>query len=339
MLKQVILHIGAGKCGSSALQQFLSFNPVLETTDGKKVLYGTIGANGNLLTGELIADCAITSPTEYLSCKILKNCNQEVFESNFRESLKNVDAEMLVLSCEGWNREAKEAEQLFRVLASYKVIVLMYVRPPVDWVNSAWWQWGAWTKSDFTRWLNKAVNSTKWVEQIEEWKKVGFVDKLLVRVLPKDIIQDFAKIVKLNIPSKENHIVNKSLPDIVLRVYQMRNTLRPSAHNSKMDFSLSKYLKTQGKPAWVLSQENVEYIIEQTRSANCELLDFFNEAIREKVKKSPAWWNADYYKDRKRSDPLNSELSQNELLDLLEDSFTALHKLDLENKELKKQLS
>jgi len=49
VVTNVILHIGAGKCGSSALQTVLSQNPELGISRDGSVRYASIQSNGELL--------------------------------------------------------------------------------------------------------------------------------------------------------------------------------------------------------------------------------------------------------------------------------------------------
>jgi hypothetical protein len=50
----VVLHIGGGKCGSSAIQTALTRQPVLSKEDGGRVGYGFIDNSGRLFHGAQI---------------------------------------------------------------------------------------------------------------------------------------------------------------------------------------------------------------------------------------------------------------------------------------------
>jgi hypothetical protein len=51
-MSQVILHIGASKCGSSALQTMFTEHPVLERRDGTRVAYAAVDGQGSVRHGE-----------------------------------------------------------------------------------------------------------------------------------------------------------------------------------------------------------------------------------------------------------------------------------------------
>ena len=338
MSKKIILHIGAGKCGSSALQTFLSHNPVLKTHDEKVVVYTVVNRDGVLYPPKTIKKQVRTSETNYCSSVLLRNCNEATFKVNFRKSLARFNCDTLVLSCEGWRNDAQYAAALLSELKDFDVTVIMYVRPPVEWINSAWWQWGAWTNTEFHNWKTHAIQDTKWVTSIKEWQHVSFLNRLIVRVLPEDIIIDFCQLLNINAEKISMVVANQSLPDTLLRVFQQRKSLRSDPYDSKIDATLSKRLKAKGNPAWVLWPKTIESILAETKDANQELLAYFDEQTREAVLNSPEWWDSAHYNDKKTQNADGCTPNIEQLLDLLEDSLSALHKADLEITQLRKRL-
>ena len=60
--------------------------------------------------------------------------------------LDAVEVDTLVLSSEGWLPQASLFERAFRIWQK-PMRVIAYVRPQANYLNAAWWQWGAWRMS------------------------------------------------------------------------------------------------------------------------------------------------------------------------------------------------
>jgi len=144
-----ILHIGAGKCGSSSLQSSLSrTGKQLCTSDNIHFEYVAIRDNGEIFRSEDIQ--LYLQNTGYPSISSFDITSQSIDKVgiSLAASQLNVIAEQdvnPVLSCEGWTSRATmfQEQQILEKLG-LQPSVIMFVRPPLDWINSAWWQWGAW---------------------------------------------------------------------------------------------------------------------------------------------------------------------------------------------------
>ncbi len=158
-------HIGAGKCGSSAIQSCLSQHPVLQRKEGGELDYRVICQTG-ILRGNDVRQALRRLPTGYypsMTAVRVAEMSEKVF-SNAVGAVQRARVP-IVFSFESWLHEmSNNPDQRARMMELFsgggtrKVKLIAYVRPLVKWINSAWWQWGAWTPGiDFDDWLEGAL--------------------------------------------------------------------------------------------------------------------------------------------------------------------------------------
>ena len=345
---KTLLHIGAGKCGSSALQRFLSMNPVLPLRNGGHLVYAVILHNGDVMTGKQVHRSAdgtgmqmerrpitpglllhkgrrlisaavrrnrpvLSGPqvrrrarrtiSGYVSSAPLSHISQNL--SNFRVPGVGKN-DVVVLSCEGWRKEFDRLKTQDALAAFGQVDALMYVRPQTEYINSAYWQWGAWSDRPFDDWFAGALDDGKWARAAQAWNACDRVNDFAVRVVPDDVVTDFLEFVGAEPSVFENldgKRLNSGLSDTILRVMQRHRELRPSSHESYIDFVLEKHFgHLPGKPAWVLSPEHIEAIITRTRSDNETLQTLMSEDQAQAMQADRKWWEV-VAPDRKLADP------------------------------------
>lgn len=337
---RIILHIGAGKCGSSAIQEHFSHHPVLELAKSKVFNYGALEANGTITTGPTLRKKAEVSPFDYISSINLKSLDlkQDEILRNLTASLKQISkrCELLLLSNEGWHQESELFAWFNEAFAAYPVDVVFVVRPPVFWLNSAWWQWGAWTGASVERWIHQNIKNVCWSHFAKAWSALECVQTFEVVPLRGNILSYFYQ--KIGLPNEPATLSNKSLPDSILRVYQHRPELRPSPHESKLDFSLARHLPCQGKPDWVIPRPTIWKIISSTHTSNQELLEYMSSEDAAFVNEDSRWWGRGFYADFTHAPSEAQQVPQEDLYQLLADAYKAIQKLDLDNKTLRAKL-
>ncbi|MFW6028295.1 MAG: hypothetical protein ACOC9Q_02090, partial [bacterium] len=199
-MAKAIVHIGAGKCGSSAIQASLSAVPQLANRTGTEFRYVVADANFRMLPVCEIVKRATLSRSGYVKSpnpRRLCDMTGEVWSTLCASLEADIAAgRILVLSSEDYFMASElfaEAHLFDRLGAS--ATILAYVRPQVDYLNSAWWQWGAWTGERFDRWLAKRLGRAAWARHIVRWKDVPGVQDIIIRPLPKDVVSDFYECV------------------------------------------------------------------------------------------------------------------------------------------------
>jgi len=341
-ITRAILHIGAGKCGSSALQEYLSQSIDLKDSQNNRAVYGVLRPDGTIITRNVVSELALKSVFQYASSPNLKNIKGPDAAAKSLASLEKIDADTLILSSEGWINDPEAAAEKLSWLSKYDVEIVVYVRPPVLWLNSAWWQWGAWSNVDFDQWINSSESMTYWAVFLKRWENLPFINKMSVRLLPKNIVADFLTLTDLHENSTTNSnsetISNVSLPGSVLRVYQKYRELRPSPHESNIDFSLSRRLSgIKQSPDWVINSEKIEAIISNTNVHNEKLKGYFDTTQLASFNSDSRWWSADAFQTQAA---ISSErkITEDEMQEIVVQSFHSLHQAELEIIELKNRL-
>lgn len=329
--KSIILHIGASKCGSSALQTELSASPTIHRTDKSQINYAVFDIkNSRIIDKERIrSSIGIHGYKSSPNAEGLISADLE----KIKEYISGYPTDLL-FSSEGWLLQTSQWDKILKKL-DLNVHVVVYVRPLVPVLNSAWWQWGAWSDQAFDDWVKNRLNGDLWGERVKKWAQLEHVSSLTVRPVPADIVTDFYEEV-LQAP-KPNVVTrpNPSLPGPVLRLFQRNRSLRPSAHASRMDFALSDVISMEDAPIWVLNKNLIEKILTRTRKDNELLMSFMNESASRYVRDDPRWWSASAYEDKIAETPYEQPISPKKLEEMCVKMAHAIYELKL--KQLRKK--
>lgn len=309
-MADVVLHIGAGKCGSSAIQTALTRNPALRKDNGSFLVYGVIDANGQLLRGAQLQPttnirgyCASEGPLHRFDEQRLVNISCQ---------LADVKAETIVFSNESWLHQSKRLTAVLPYFGK-PVRIVAYVRPPVSFLNSAWWQWGAWQDMRLEDWVKQRLRSTFWDIPLRSWTQNPHVCELIIRPLKEDIVGDFFALLGVTKNRPANVQINSGLPAPILRLFQKHSQLRK---NSQIDFVLAKRLQSNGSAPWVLHRDAVRFILKKTKAHNHELLKLLAPDTAQEILEDARWWRASAFADRKveASGPVEADATEIEKL-------------------------
>lgn len=298
-MKKLFIHAGFGKCGSSSIQKFLSHSEKFTCANQQEELvYAACLADQQLVFGKNLTTLASRSDNGYRASvpfSSMKMPPNDYFNAVGEQLLRLLQQHPVVLSQEGWGNQIKEWKQIsFFSQHQIDVTFIFYIRPPVTWINSAWWQWGAWHDCNFDDWVNQVITNVKFSETLTAFKALNWVSKVHIRLLASDLLDDFSHLLQLDRQSYQSQqtISNKSLPNGILRLYQQHRRLRPAPHTSGIDFTLEKYLKLDGKADWVLAKEQIQHIIDETRASNLALIDLIDEDCKAAFLADCRYWQS-----------------------------------------------
>lgn len=299
-MKKLYIHVGFDKCGSSSIQTFLSHSDVFKCVDGDGLVYAALSFD-RVIHGKELVRRANNSHHGYLASvtwEMIKQSPDEYLDEIGGQILALLDNQHLVLSHEAWNHELPYWSRInFFEKHQLDVTFIFYIRPPVAWMNSAWWQWGAWSGYEFDQWMPRVANAVKYIDRIRGFNDIHWVSDVKVRLLDSDLLCDFAKILQLEKQSYQQFPTsNKSLNNGLLRLFQNHRYLRNETA-SAIDFVLDKQLKLDGRPDWVLNQQHIKDIIDQTRESNLALLEFLDDESQVKLLADPRYWESEAFAD------------------------------------------
>lgn len=297
--KPLVLHIGAGKCGSSSLQASLSAQPVLHGADGRTYEYFAIIGGGKVLRGNDITANARSSIHSYTSSIDLGAPQNAAHIAQGLKTILAFEGENIpLLSNEGWvNRPKVFAEEIIPHLGRCDIRAILYIRPPLDWLNSAWWQWGAWTGLDFETWATASSRHILWARLVRLWHEMDNVSQVDIRLATTDVVADLGGVLKADLPKAE--IANSSSDRLYLRMLQRHRVLRPDPHQSALDFVFGKWAPGPKEPTpWVIPEDFGTQVLEKARPNYETLLRRVSPEIAQQIKDDPRWWSYEPYCDR-----------------------------------------
>ncbi len=249
--RKIILHIGAGKTGSSAIQRFLDLNVDALRRENIVVPDNDLALTGRACGNHVRIFRAWTeNPVE--GREALEAAMQAIFESVG-------DAATILLSAENLAAQ-KVAPSLFEGLVkNHDVAVILYIRRQDEFILSAWQQWAVKVQHDFLAWLIAATGSLgDWKTHLTNWERVIPREQITVRIFDRtrlengDVIADFFKVLGLSTPFEAfaypEKEANPSFDDAVMDLVGGNKAVFKDAHDNRFqefirDVTGDRYIK------------------------------------------------------------------------------------------------
>ena len=325
MDKKIYLHIGFNKSGSSALQAFLSLNPEFKASVFQEnFLYCVFNPDGSISSRKKIA--GLTTSLDLSYSAIFKTADL----SKTKHDLDNIFSAGYtpIFSHEDWGLRFSEFEQSnFFIELGCSAHLIVYVRPQVEWLNSAWWQWFAWGSHHSPKDVLgiSGCDHILWADYIEKWKNVPGVKSVAVRLLDKDIIEDFMNLLSIpkNPEIKYPARINVGLSPTHIKLL-MRNPEIRGVHGAEVDGIFSEILHFDGSSPWVIDKELIGEVISVTHTGNLKLLSMLDESSRKVMENDSRWWSPEFYSKRHPFSKKDMELDKEELLAIADQIMPAV---------------
>ncbi|MCA8884191.1 MAG: hypothetical protein KDA50_10685 [Rhodobacteraceae bacterium] len=321
MEEDIVLHVGAPKCGSSSLQATLSEAPDFQSRSNHPYSYVALTPQGRLLRSEKLTSSAHRTVFGYAASPDIAPDDTPAWLSQGADPIRQLVEEGItpILSAEGWiNRAKRFREAEFLTGAKLTAHVIVFIRPPMEWLNSAWWQWGAWSNTTVERFVRANVEAARWNMLVTSWLRLPGVKKVTVRLADSDSVKGFFDILDVEPPVQKR--TNSGIP-ASLRYFMTRNReFRASPHEPATEFAAARQLNWTEPTPWVIDTPLAGFVIRHLTQANKNLLDKFSAEDRAKVEQDPRWWDLDLYSARALANPADFSTSQ-----ALRDLATAMH--------------
>ena len=269
MNPRLILHIGANKTGSSAIQTFLRLNWKLLRSIGYFVPDRNLGASED-----------VTGDHGICLQEYFNRSDHAALDAPIKILLRN-DAKTIVISAE--NLSNGQNFLLFeKLVRGVDCRVVLYIRRQDDFITSSWHQWNSKIEPDFNAWLILALQRLgHWQRCIAGWESVVGAGNVIPRIFQRsdlvrgDVVDDFISLLTFDNPFPEFarpvSLINPSYSDVITSIVSGSKFLFANEHDNKfydMVHKLTGDAYVGKRKVSLLSPAQREKIIEYYRPQN-----------------------------------------------------------------------
>lgn len=307
---RAILHVGAPKCGSSALQRALSAQPELRGADGRRHIYmaGRVTEDGLVpVTGRRLAAMMRHSVHGYLSWpNVSRQDDQPAYWAQVGAGIaaQTRAGRVPILSSEGWIAHADQAPALAAAAGLETLDAIVFVRPPLDWLNAAYWQWGIWHTGFFhnrqvERWLERARYDVG--PHVAAWARAPNV-RLAVDSARADVVAGFA--ARYGLPLQAGDQVNSAPPPALTGFFLRNRRFRPTPHDSAAEFVVQRWCQfAPSDKLWAFLPRFAQEVWPRLQDDVARMMEALPPETAERLLAEPGWTSLDPYWARMKAGP------------------------------------
>ena len=303
----LVLHVGGPKAGSSALQYDFTWNPrrPAHGRPGVTYEYVALTARGQLRRGPGLEEMASRFAAHYANSAAIESlfalpaarlggCIAELHAMR-REGI------VPVLSYELWLHADPALVARFVTALDAPLEIVAYVRDPVSWLTSAYWQRHEAEATTIDDWLAAMLPLTRWADHLAVWREQPAVKRLIVRPVAGSVASDFCRVLGCA-PSADDIRHNVALPGPFAR-FLSRYSLPSTTSVSELKFAWWRWVRSADNGAdpvaglgplpRVIGQEQLDTILAATADASRRLLALCDPETTAALEADRRWWSAD----------------------------------------------
>jgi hypothetical protein len=282
--QRIIIHAGFAKCGSASIRTAL-FQNFRELQKHHVFVF-----DKDLRIARTAADLVGTPIWSLVEARKKSENLAQRLADEIASVIKHKTHHLAILSAE--NLANPGMNELFAGLDSqFEVWVVFYLRPQLEWIPSAWKQWGLKQGVSLSDFVSQCINAYRpsFKLAIDAWKSALPAAKVHVRFLIPELlhegnpVQDFFKLIGL--PEDRYEVEceprNPSLDVSILHVLSKNPHLFSGVHDNTLTLALTRALskKFRSKNIPMLSPEQEARIEERFRDENLWLLKTYCDRI------------------------------------------------------------
>ncbi|MGF6645081.1 hypothetical protein [Paraburkholderia sp. GAS82] len=289
-MQKLIIHIGAGKCGSSAIQAYLGANaaslraqgvliPGLDLTMNASIAGQQINFFLNLVNASPSAQ-APHQPTRLDAVSIVRRRLAALKEEMIRSNLHT-----LVISAENLSVQHAFSSLFAEEKAHFDVHIVAYIRRQDEYLSSAWGQWYVKAYESIDEYLAARVPvDGDWYAMLSPWLRDFGRDRVHVRRFDRksmyntDVVDDFITITGLPVDASHKRVgvINESNDErLIALAHHVRDEFS-SIHDTSFYDVMNGVLGKENRP-----KKSKPYLFDRT--TRLRILDAY-AGSNEKVK-------------------------------------------------------
>ncbi|MCF6303759.1 MAG: hypothetical protein L3J33_00105 [Rhodobacteraceae bacterium] len=263
-MKKIIIHIGAAKCGSSAIQNFIALNR------------NELAKKGVLVPSQKLDMEEPFSGEQIWFFENIRTQENRIAKLKQRFALleKHMDAHnlhTLILSAENISNTGHLASDLEEAVTGFDPMVVFYVRRQDDYLLSSWQQWHLKGVESIERLLADAPDIMfNWYAQARPWADAFGDARFKGRAFRRDklvngdVVDDFMSIIGLNLDGLQmlpedgqaNRSFNEHLGDMAHRIQDIFDDQHDNLFFLKMAQLIGEPVYKTGSASHLMSLED-----------------------------------------------------------------------------------
>ena len=271
-----VLHIGANKTGSSAVQAFIRSNLAVFSEAGYLVPDSNLGTSDRITGEHVFAFQKFVVPNDIKG-----------LTAAFDDLKAEVGDKTVLCSAENLSNPGR-FQTFAEIVKKYSIKIILYIRRQDDLIASSWQQWPSKVMDDFNGWLVTALQNTgHWERTITNWENMAGAENVTVRVFEREsfpdgnIMLDFMEC--LDIPYDDadltfpSHDINPSYSDAITGLVAGNRSIFKNQHDNEFYKMIGEL--TGGA---YIERQKTSLLSEQQRDNIAKFFEVQNERIRAK---------------------------------------------------------